>query len=177
MLFFNRSHKFLVFFVRILFVFQLLRPRFATTCLIYKKKSVCVSVVKTQVGERIGWGVHYDSKLSGQPDFDDKAEQPVLCYVSKNTTIVFAKLMIQPEGGWYPAVALNNHGTDLFLVRLHLNYALHNSFLIKCLSQWHTACKRSKLGFYIPFSSQGHIGTGLQHYYLFELNPHRGDCL
>ena len=34
---------------------------------------------------------------------------------------------------------------------------------------------RSKLGFYIPSNSQGHIGTGSQHCHLWESNPHRSD--
>ena len=35
----------------------------------------------------------------------------------------------------------------------------------------------SKLGFYIPFKSKGHIGTGPKQCHLWELNTHRGDCL
>ena len=31
--------------------------------------------------------------------------------------------------------------------------------------------QRSKLGFYIPFNSQGHIGTGLQNCHLWDSNP------
>ena len=32
---------------------------------------------------------------------------------------------------------------------------------------------RSKLGFYIPFNSQGHIGTGPQHCHLWDSKPTR----
>ena len=35
----------------------------------------------------------------------------------------------------------------------------------------------SKLVFYIPFNSQGHIGAGLQPCHLWQINPHRGDIL
>ena len=35
----------------------------------------------------------------------------------------------------------------------------------------------SKQGFYVPFNSQGHIGTGPELCYLRELNPHRSDSL
>ena len=37
---------------------------------------------------------------------------------------------------------------------------------------------KSKLGFYVPFNSQGHIGTGPQHLPLVGVEPtHRGDSL
>ena len=32
---------------------------------------------------------------------------------------------------------------------------------------------KSKLGFYVPFNSQGHIGTGPQNCHLWDSNPHR----
>ena len=32
---------------------------------------------------------------------------------------------------------------------------------------------KSKLGFNIPFNSQGHIGTGPQHCHLWDSNPQR----
>ena len=38
---------------------------------------------------------------------------------------------------------------------------------ITCLGQ------RSKLGFYVPFNSQGHIGTGPQNCHLWDSNPQR----
>ena len=37
--------------------------------------------------------------------------------------------------------------------------------------------QQSKLEFYVPFNSQGHIGTGPQHCHLWESNPPRGDSL
>ena len=36
---------------------------------------------------------------------------------------------------------------------------------------------KSKLGFYVPFNSQGHIDSSLQHCQLWEVNPQRGHCL
>ena len=33
--------------------------------------------------------------------------------------------------------------------------------------------QRSKLGFYVPFNSQGHIETGPQNGHLWDLNPQR----
>ena len=38
---------------------------------------------------------------------------------------------------------------------------------VTCLGQ------RSKLGFYVPFNSQGHIGTGPQNCHLWDSNPQR----
>ena len=35
----------------------------------------------------------------------------------------------------------------------------------------------SKLGFYMLFNGQGHIGTGSRHCHLWESNPHIGDSL
>ena len=35
------------------------------------------------------------------------------------------------------------------------------------------ACTKSKLGFYVPFNSQGHIGTGPQNCHLWDSNPQR----
>lgn len=74
------------------------------------KNTLFCEDVKTRVGERVGWGIHYDPALRDTDDFDDKSEQPVLCYVSKNMTIEYARMMMQPEGGWYPAVVLNSNG-------------------------------------------------------------------
>ena len=36
-----------------------------------------------------------------------------------------------------------------------------------------TTGQRSKLGFYVPFNSQGHIGTGPQNCHLWDSNPQR----
>ena len=76
--------------------------------------------MKTSVGERMGWGIYYNPALqkqkhknggaSGDADFDDKAEQLVVCFVTINVKIVFAKMMLQPEGGFFPVVLLNSAG-------------------------------------------------------------------
>ena len=38
---------------------------------------------------------------------------------------------------------------------------------------YHIEGQRSKLGFYVPFNSQGHIGTGPQNCHLWDSNPQR----
>ena len=68
------------------------------------------SELKNHVGQKMGWGIHYDPRQRDQPGFDDKAEQLVLCYVSVDLQIVFARMLLQPAGGWYPTVYLNNGG-------------------------------------------------------------------
>ena len=37
----------------------------------------------------------------------------------------------------------------------------------------YTFLSKSKLEFCVPFNSQGHVGTGPQHYHLWDSNPHR----
>ena len=61
-------------------------------------------------GQRMGWGIQYDPAVRDTPDFDDRAEQLVLCYVTIDVTIVYAKMMVQPAGGWYPVVMLHPYG-------------------------------------------------------------------
>lgn len=50
--------------------------------------------------------MHYNPERRKQGDFDDKELQLVLCYVTVNATIVYAEVMYQPVGGWYPIVML-----------------------------------------------------------------------
>ncbi len=69
--------------------------------------------VKVACGQRMGWGVHYDPSYRDLSDFDDKDEQLVLCYVTLDVTIIFAKLMLQPPGGWFPVVALHPYGKEI----------------------------------------------------------------
>ena len=40
-------------------------------------------------------------------------------------------------------------------------------------SDFITGLTKSKLGFYVPFNSQGHIGTGPQNCHLWDSNPQR----
>jgi len=58
----------------------------------------------------MGWGIHYDPKKSTHANFDHQMEQLVLCYVSIDAKIVYAKMMIQPPGGWYPICVLHPYG-------------------------------------------------------------------
>ena len=44
------------------------------------------------------------------PDFNPKAEQLVYCYVTSNLEIISGKMMMQPEGGFYPVVLLKDGG-------------------------------------------------------------------
>lgn len=61
-------------------------------------------------GQRVGWGIHYNPKTRDLPDFCEEEQQVVLCFVSIDVTIVFAKMMLQPPGGWYPTVMLHSEG-------------------------------------------------------------------
>ena len=47
------------------------------------------------------------------------------------------------------------------------NTDIDKSDVAKYASAW------SKLGFYVPFNSQGHIGTGPQNCHLWDSNPQR----
>ena len=55
---------------------------------------------------------------------------------------------------------------------MHLKHKL----LLEIITH-HNITSWSKLGFYILFNSQGHIGTGSQHCHLWDSNPHRVDSL
>jgi hypothetical protein len=48
--------------------------------------------------ERVGMGVHYRPDSRGNTSFNDKEAQLVLCFVTKNTVTIYAKMIIQPEG-------------------------------------------------------------------------------
>ena len=43
----------------------------------------------------------------------------------------------------------------------------------KTFAVWLGSKSKSKLGFNVPFNSQGHIGTGPQHCHLWDSNPQR----
>lgn len=66
--------------------------------------------MKTKVGQRLGWGIHYNPERSKRSDFDDKAEQLVVCFVTIDVNIVHAEMIVQPEGGFFPVVILNPSG-------------------------------------------------------------------
>ena len=61
-----------------------------------------------RVGQRIGWGIHYDPQQCRHDSrhFDAHAQQLVLCYVTVDVTIVYVAMLLQPEGGWFPLVCL-----------------------------------------------------------------------
>ncbi|KAK2182755.1 hypothetical protein NP493_337g00013 [Ridgeia piscesae] len=58
--------------------------------------------VKMEAGQRMGFGIQYDPEQRTHSDFEDKEEQLVLCYVTVDSEIVFAHVMLQPPGGWFP---------------------------------------------------------------------------
>lgn len=60
----------------------------------------------------MGLGVHYNPQTRDKHDFDDKDRQLVLCYVAIDANVVFAKLVIQPVGGWFPVVFLHPYGDN-----------------------------------------------------------------
>jgi hypothetical protein len=59
--------------------------------------------------DRVGMGVHYRPDSRGNTSFNDKEAQLVLCFVTKNTVTIYAKMIIQPEGGFYPLVLLDQN--------------------------------------------------------------------
>jgi len=63
-----------------------------------------------EAGQRMGFGIQYDPEQRTHSDFEDKEEQLVLCYVTVDSEIVFAHVMLQPPGGWYPTVGLHPYG-------------------------------------------------------------------
>ncbi|KAK3097806.1 hypothetical protein FSP39_013389 [Pinctada imbricata] len=70
---------------------------------------------KTKVNQRIGMGIHYNPKERENPNFNERESQLVLCFVTLDTTIVYATMMIQPEGGFYPLVLLNKNSRKVSL--------------------------------------------------------------
>lgn len=67
-----------------------------------------VSDVKVEVGQRMGIGVHYPKESRGNPT--DKDQQLVLVFVTIDTKIRHARVVLQPEGGFYPIVILTKAG-------------------------------------------------------------------
>lgn len=60
----------------------------------------------TKPGEHIGFGIHYNPDVVSKPEFCDRDQQLVLCFVTLDMQIIFFKIMIQPPGGFYPLVVL-----------------------------------------------------------------------
>ena len=65
--------------------------------------------MKLKPGQRMGWGVHFHKAARSQANFDPRAEQLVLCYVTINNNIAHLQFMLQPAGGFFPVVLLNQH--------------------------------------------------------------------
>ncbi|XP_071135084.1 uncharacterized protein [Mytilus edulis] len=66
-------------------------------------------VNKVEENDRVGMGVHYHPDSRDNPGYNDKESQLVLCFVTKNTVTIYAKMIIQPEGGFYPLVLLDQN--------------------------------------------------------------------
>ena len=62
---------------------------------------------------------------------------------------------------------------------MHWRIFESNFVLFKCFYSivFSSFMSKLKLWFYVLFNSQGHIGTGPQHYHLSESNPRRDDSL
>ena len=74
--------------------------------------------IKTKPGERIGFGIHFNPDVVNKPEFSDKDQQLVLCFVTLDVEIIFFKIMIQPPGGFYPLVILCRNGKLFGIFRL-----------------------------------------------------------
>ncbi|KAH3739061.1 uncharacterized protein LOC127851769 [Dreissena polymorpha] len=71
--------------------------------------------LKSEVGQRIGFGIHYGPEERSKPDFDDKKLQLVLCFVTVDMQIVFFRMMLQPPGGFFPLVILSRGASKVEL--------------------------------------------------------------
>ncbi|XP_013380369.1 uncharacterized protein LOC106151578 [Lingula anatina] len=80
----------------------------------YLKWSNETTDLKLEVGQRIGWGVHYGPESQEKNvTFDETALQPVLCYVTLDTTVIYCKIMLQPPGGFFPLVTLKPYASKV----------------------------------------------------------------
>ena len=79
------------------------------------------------------------------PDFCDKDEQLVLCFVTLNMQIVFFRMMMQPEGGFFPLIVLTKNGMlnmKIFLFGICLEFTLlRNSWWYSF--KWHSSEKNN----------------------------------
>ena len=69
--------------------------------------------LRASVGQRIGFGIHYNPEDYASPNFDDRKQQLVLCFVTLDMKIVYFSMMMQPPGGFYPLIILTRGGTVL----------------------------------------------------------------
>ena len=91
---------------------------------VHNEYHLFLSVLKVNAGQRMGWGVHYDPNARNKEDFCDKNDQLALCYVTLDDTLVFTKILSQPEGGWYPLIALHPYGKSVGLQEYQVRQTL-----------------------------------------------------
>ena len=70
---------------------------------------------------------------------------------------------------WHLQVSRHEYAIYLVYFKLPLH--------LQSVLSYFKHCTKSSVMFYIPFNSQGHVGTGPQLCHLWESNLHRGDCL
>lgn len=58
----------------------------------------------------MGIGIHYPKEVRENPSQSDKSQQLVLVFVTIDTKIVHACIIMQPEGGFFPLVILTKNG-------------------------------------------------------------------
>ena len=58
----------------------------------------------------MGWGIVYNPDVRDCATFDPKEQQLVLCYVTINMCVSYMKMMLQPTGGFFPLVVLDDDG-------------------------------------------------------------------
>ncbi|XP_041355029.1 uncharacterized protein LOC121372654 [Gigantopelta aegis] len=63
--------------------------------------------VKASLGMRMGWGIVYNPDVRDCATFDPKEQQLVLCYVTINMCVSYTKMMLQPTGGFFPLIVLD----------------------------------------------------------------------
>lgn len=71
--------------------------------------------IKISVGQRMGIGIHYPKEVRENPSQSDKSQQLVLVFVTIDTKIVHARIIMQPEGGFFPLVILTKNGYKVTL--------------------------------------------------------------
>lgn len=73
---------------------------------VQKKSTISVLVTKVKPGTVIGIGVHYSPSDRERPEFDYQAQQLVMIFLTLDKELALTRLMIQPEGGFFPLVVL-----------------------------------------------------------------------
>ncbi|KAK0052845.1 hypothetical protein Bpfe_017699 [Biomphalaria pfeifferi] len=81
----------------------------------YIRFDLSPEVRQSPIDVRLGWGVHYDPDACHLSNFNPKQEQLVYCYVTANSEVISGKMMMQPEGGFYPVVILNKEAAKVII--------------------------------------------------------------